>query len=59
MSINNISGLKDPDSKKDVNFFRKISKYDLDKQSVNWSKLIRERNRQNAQNAKVLKEEIL
>ena len=45
MSINNISGLKDPDSKKDVNFFRKISKYDLDKQSVDWSKLISERNR--------------
>ena len=31
MSINNISGLKDPESQKDVNFFRKISKYDLDR----------------------------
>lgn len=34
-----------PASKKDMNFYRKVSKYDLDRLSVDWKSLLRERER--------------
>lgn len=36
----------------DFNFYRKVSKYDLDRQSVDWSALLKERERQNTFNGK-------
>lgn len=33
-------------SKKDMNFYRKVSKYDLDRLNVDWKELMRERQRQ-------------
>ena len=33
------------DPKIDNNFYRKVSKYDLDSMSVDWTKLMREKNR--------------
>lgn len=46
-----------PTSKKDVNFYRKVSKYDLDRLNVNWTELLRERQRQMKANQEVALEE--
>ena len=44
--------------REDTNYYRKVSKYDLDRQSVNWEEYRREKARQMTENAKRNKENI-
>lgn len=46
-----------PTSKKDMNFYRKVSKYDLDRLNIDWTELLRERQRQMKANQEVALEE--
>ena len=46
-----------PTSKKDRNFYRKVSKYDIDRLQVDWKELMRERDRQNKVNQEIQLEE--
>lgn len=46
-----------PTSKKDMNYFRKVSKYDIDRLQVDWRELMRERERQQKANQEIQLEE--
>lgn len=47
-----------PKSDEDTNFYRKVSKYDIDRMNVDWVELNRERARQMTANAKTRKTEM-
>lgn len=51
-SMSKTNAKKVAESFEDNNFFRKVSKYDLDSMSVNWSEYLNDRNRQLAENGK-------
>lgn len=45
------------EDKRDMNFYRKVSKYELDRLKVDWKELMRERQRQMKSNQEIMKEE--